>query len=170
MSPRLICPTPPILAGPLLPSFNTGADLRRSPISIQELVALAPEAIFLGHGHGDHADNAAYIAKMLGIPIYASARDLRRDAGGRAAHVHDPNTANGGVRIIPDANLRHLHPVVSRGSVPGAEIATCTSSSRSPASSPSSTSIRARCRPIRLSRCARSTRFRPARERPLPAG
>ena len=57
---------------PELPPAAGAADLRRSPISIQELVALAPEAIFLGHGHGDHADNAAYIAKQLNIPIYSS--------------------------------------------------------------------------------------------------
>src|ERR1700674_1149622 len=40
-------------------------DLRRTPINYQDLVNLHPEALFLGHGHGDHADNAAYIAKWL---------------------------------------------------------------------------------------------------------
>ncbi len=44
-------------------------DLRRTPISVSDLVNLHPEAIFLGHGHGDHADNAAYIAKLDNIPI-----------------------------------------------------------------------------------------------------
>jgi glyoxylase-like metal-dependent hydrolase (beta-lactamase superfamily II) len=46
-----------------LPPPPGEADLRRSPIDVQELLDLHPEAIFLGHGHGDHADNAAYIAK-----------------------------------------------------------------------------------------------------------
>jgi len=47
-------------------------DFRRSPISVQDLLNLRQEAIFLGHGHGDHADNAAYVAKWLNIPIYSS--------------------------------------------------------------------------------------------------
>ena len=47
-------------------------DLRRTPIDVQDMVNLRPEAIFLGHGHGDHADNAAYIAKNTGAPIYSS--------------------------------------------------------------------------------------------------
>lgn len=106
----------------LQPAAGT-ADLRRSPISIQELVALAPEAIFLGHGHGDHADNAAYIAKRLNIPIYSSPEtcdvmqaDIRR-------MFADPNTANGGVKIIPDNMPVKCIPVVSRGSIPGSDIA-----------------------------------------------
>src|SRR5262252_9999388 len=74
-----------------------GADLRRSPISIQELVALAPEAIFLGHGHGDHADNAAYIAKLLNIPIYTSPETCDAMQADVVRMFNDPNTANGGV-------------------------------------------------------------------------
>jgi hypothetical protein len=107
---------------PELPPPAGAADLRRSPISIQELISLAPEAIFLGHGHGDHADNAAYIAKLLNIPIYASPEtcdvmqaDIRR-------MYADPNTVNGGVRIIPDnIPVKCISPI-SRGSVPGSEI------------------------------------------------
>src|SRR5215471_2994299 len=44
----------------------------RTPFVVQDLVSLQPEAIFLGHGHFDHADNAAFVAGNLGIPIYAS--------------------------------------------------------------------------------------------------
>jgi len=44
----------------------------RTPFVVEDLVALHPRAIFLGHGHFDHADNAAFIAGSLGIPIYAS--------------------------------------------------------------------------------------------------
>src|SRR5262245_5054637 len=39
------------------------------PTTVQELVDLKPEAIFLGHGHGDHADNAAYISAKTGARI-----------------------------------------------------------------------------------------------------
>jgi glyoxylase-like metal-dependent hydrolase (beta-lactamase superfamily II) len=38
-------------------------DKRRTPILPQDFIDVGPEAIFLGHGHGDHADNAAYVAK-----------------------------------------------------------------------------------------------------------
>src|SRR5262245_53895637 len=40
------------------------------PTTVQELVDLKPEAIFIGHGHGDHADNAAYIAAKTGAKIF----------------------------------------------------------------------------------------------------
>jgi hypothetical protein len=108
---------------PELPPAAGAADLRRSPISIQELVALAPEAIFLGHGHGDHADNAAYIAKLLNIPIYASPETCDVMQADVRRMFADPNTANGGVRIIPDNQPVTCIPPVSRGSMPGAEIA-----------------------------------------------
>ncbi len=97
-------------------------DLRRTPINVQELIDLNPEAIFLGHGHGDHADNAAYVAKWLNIPIYASPETcdvMQADVTRMAA---DPNTANGGAKLIPDGNPVVCKPVVSRGSVPGAEV------------------------------------------------
>ena len=100
------------------------ADLRRTPINVSDLVDLHPEAIFLGHGHGDHADNAAYIAKLDNIPIYASPEtcgvmklDIQRMAT-------DPNTANGGTPIIPDAGPVQCISVVSPGSVPGSEVVT----------------------------------------------
>ena len=44
----------------------------RTPFVIKDLVDAKPEAILLGHGHGDHADNAAYIAGHTGATIYAS--------------------------------------------------------------------------------------------------
>src|SRR6267378_2654612 len=53
--------------------FQANATPGRTPFVVQDLIDLRPEAIFLGHGHFDHADNAAYIAKTLDIPIYASA-------------------------------------------------------------------------------------------------
>ncbi len=105
-----------------LPPDPSQPDLRRTPIDYQDLVNLRPEAIFLGHGHGDHADNAAYVAKWLDIPVYASPEtcdvlqaDVRR-------MFNDPNTVNGGARIIPNGDPVQCVPVVSRSSVPGAEI------------------------------------------------
>jgi hypothetical protein len=53
------------------------------PTTVPELVALKPEAIFIGHGHGDHADNAAYIAVLTGAAIFGAAEhceSMRADA------------------------------------------------------------------------------------------
>lgn len=53
------------------------------PTTVQELVDLRPEAIFIGHGHGDHADNAAYIAVKTGATIFGAAEHcnaMRGDA------------------------------------------------------------------------------------------
>ena len=107
---------------PELPPAAGAADLRRSPISIQELVALAPEAIFLGHGHGDHADNAAYIAKQLNIPIYSSPETCDVMQADVQRMFNDPNLVNGGVRIIPNGLPVKCISPISRASIPGAEI------------------------------------------------
>jgi glyoxylase-like metal-dependent hydrolase (beta-lactamase superfamily II) len=98
---------------------TSGPDLRRTPFGAQDLIDLHPEAIFLGHGHGDHADNAAYIAKWLNIPIYSTPETcdvMQQDVARMAA---DPNTVNGGAKLVPDANPVNCIGVVPRGSVPG---------------------------------------------------
>jgi len=79
----------------------------RTPVVVEDLVDLHPEAIFLGHGHGDHADNAAFIAGTLNIPIYSSPETcdaMQNDAARYVGHA---------VTCLP---------VVTRGSVPGAEV------------------------------------------------
>jgi hypothetical protein len=100
----------------------SGPDLRRTPFGAQDLVDLHPEAIFLGHGHGDHADNAAYIAKWLNIPIYSTPETcdvMQLDVARMAA---DPNTVNGGAKLVPDAKPVNCIGVVPRGSVPGTSV------------------------------------------------
>jgi L-ascorbate metabolism protein UlaG (beta-lactamase superfamily) len=94
-------------------------DKRRTPILPQDFIDAHPEAIFLGHGHGDHADNAAYVAKWLDIPIYASPEtcdvmqlDVQRMS-------NDPNLQNGGVKVIPNGNPVNCVGVVPRNSPPG---------------------------------------------------
>jgi L-ascorbate metabolism protein UlaG (beta-lactamase superfamily) len=59
----------------LLDTFVTRLETTpgRTPIVIEDLVDLRPEALMLGHGHFDHADNAAFIAAETGAVIYASA-------------------------------------------------------------------------------------------------
>ena len=83
---------------------------------------MQPEALFIGHGHFDHADNAAYIAKWLSIPIYSSPETCDAMQADVTRMFNDPNTVNGGVKIIPDGNPVNCISIVSRGSVPGAEI------------------------------------------------
>ena len=87
----------------------------RTPFVVEDLVKLNPEAIFLGHGHFDHADNAAYIAGKLGIPIYASEETcdaMQADAASLFA-----------ARLIPVSTVA-CHDVTTAGSTPGAEILT----------------------------------------------
>jgi hypothetical protein len=84
------------------------------PTTVPELVDLQPEAIFIGHGHGDHADNAAYIALKTGARIF-----------GAAEHCVAMNAD------VDKLVAAHLFPVGSRvrctaltttGSAPGAEV------------------------------------------------
>jgi len=94
-------------------------DRRRTPILPQDFVDARPEAIFIGHGHGDHADNAAYVAKWTGSPIYASPETcdvMQQDVARMAA---DPNLNNGGAKIIPNADPVNCIGAVPRNSPPG---------------------------------------------------
>ena len=58
----------------LLDSYITPLEVKagRTPFTIGDVVRLKPEAIFIGHGHGDHADNAAFIAAHTGARLFAS--------------------------------------------------------------------------------------------------
>jgi hypothetical protein len=62
------------------------------PTTVAELVALKPEAIFIGHGHGDHADNAAYIAVLTGATIFGAAEHCESMVAD-AARIFGPGTA-----------------------------------------------------------------------------
>ena len=98
---------------------TSGPDLRRTSFGAKDLIDLNPEAIFLGHGHGDHADNAAYVAKWLNIPDLPQHRrrgDVMQEDVARMAA--DPNTVNGGAKLVPNANPVNCIGVVPGGSVP----------------------------------------------------
>src|SRR6266481_7237942 len=105
---------------PELPSAPI--DIRRTKILPQDFVDAHPEAIFLGHGHGDHADNAAYIAKWLNIPIYTTPETCDAMQLYVARMAADPNTVNGGSKLVPDAKPVNCVGVVPRGSVPGTAV------------------------------------------------
>ena len=94
-------------------------DRRRTPILPQDFVDARPEAIFLGHGHGDHADNAAYVAKWTGATIYASPETCDVMQLDVARMWADPNANNGGAKIIPNGEPVNCVGVVPRASPPG---------------------------------------------------
>ncbi|MFL5248596.1 MAG: MBL fold metallo-hydrolase [Myxococcales bacterium] len=94
-------------------------DLRRTPILPQDFVDARPEAIFLGHGHGDHADNAAFVAKWTGATIYASPETCDVMQLDVQRMFNDPNTVNGGAKIIPDGAPVNCIGAVPRNSPPG---------------------------------------------------
>lgn len=92
----------------------------RTPFVIQDLVDLKPEAIFLGHGHFDHADNAAYISKMTGAPIYATPEtcdnmqlDAAKEFGTGATVDCIDVTSRGSLPGSEIVHLRQLEPVAS---------------------------------------------------------
>ncbi|GAC1341318.1 MAG: hypothetical protein NVSMB23_12650 [Myxococcales bacterium] len=87
----------------------------RTPFVVEDLLTLKPEALFLGHGHFDHADNAAFLSGKLSIPIYASAEtciDMQTDAR---------KLFNAGTIDVSQVDCRD---VTSSGSEPGAEVVT----------------------------------------------
>jgi hypothetical protein len=94
-------------------------DKRRTPILPQDFVDVRPEAIFLGHGHGDHADNAAFVAKWTGATIYASPETCDVMQLDVARMWADPNAHNDGAKVIPNADPVKCVGVVPRNSPPG---------------------------------------------------
>lgn len=60
------------------------------PITRDDLVALKPEAIFIGHGHFDHAADAGYVASRTGAVLVAGSSvcdTARRKTGQNAANT-----------------------------------------------------------------------------------
>jgi hypothetical protein len=99
----------------LLDTFVTRLEVQpgRTPFVIQDLVDLKPEYIFIGHGHFDHADNAAYIAQQTGAVIFASPETCDNMA------IDATNNFNNHYTLVPIVTCK---PVTSRGSIPGTEI------------------------------------------------
>jgi hypothetical protein len=79
------------------------------PTTVQELVDLKPEAIFIGHGHGDHADNAAYISTKTGAHIFG-------------AFEHCAAMQADAVKIFGPGSTVMCTSLATEGSAPGAEV------------------------------------------------
>jgi hypothetical protein len=99
----------------LLDTFATRLEVTpgRTPFVIQDLVNLNPEVIFIGHGHFDHADNAAYIAQQTGAPIFATPETCDNMALDATRNFNSHFTS------VPTVTCQ---PVTTRGSIPGSEI------------------------------------------------
>jgi len=109
----------------LLDTFITLRQDRPSyvPTTLTELIALKPEAIFIGHGHFDHADTAGVIATRTGAPIVgtpehcAQARADARDPAIQCVEAVSANSAPGAevnelAVLKPDVCItafKHLH-------------------------------------------------------------
>ena len=98
----------------LLDTFVTRLEVMpgRTPFVIQDLVDLRPEALFIGHGHFDHADNAAYISGKTGATIYASPETC------------DNMQLDDAVKIFGAGASVPCVSITSRGSLPGSELVT----------------------------------------------
>ncbi|WP_280478645.1 MBL fold metallo-hydrolase [Nocardia asiatica] len=90
------------------------------PATPQDLVDLAPEAIFIGHGHFDHAGDAGRIAQASGATVHGTAEHCANitaqltDATFPTAHHGDAHTAIGAradftVGAVEITVIRHLH-------------------------------------------------------------
>ena len=99
----------------LLDTFATRLEVTpgRTPFTIQDMVDLKPEALFLGHGHFDHADNAAYIAQQTGAIIYATPETCDN------MHIDATNNFDNGYTLVRAVTCKTL---TTRGSLPGKEI------------------------------------------------
>jgi hypothetical protein len=99
----------------LLDTFVTRLEVKpgRTPFVIQDLVDVDPDYIFIGHGHFDHADNAAYIAAQTGAVIFASPETCDNMA------IDAQNNFNNRFTNVKTVTCK---PLTSRGSLPGAEI------------------------------------------------
>ena len=95
-------------------------DRRYAPVLPQDFIDVRPEAIFLGHGHGDHADNAAYIAKWTNAMIYATPETCARDRS-RTSRGWRPTriTQTAACRTFRMPTPVNCVGVVPRGSRPG---------------------------------------------------
>ncbi len=108
----------------MLDSFLTRLEVERgrTPLVIADLVNLNPEAILLGHGHGDHANNAAYISAKTDAVIYATEETCGTMQIDFDRMADDPRIQDYPERAFSnDATLKCV-PVTSSGSVPGTEI------------------------------------------------
>lgn len=94
----------------------------RTPFVIKDLVDAAPRAILIGHGHSDHAENAAYLAAKTGATLYASEETCAAMTADFERMRTDPVIQGDPVTRFPTNVSLDLVPVTSVGSTPGTQV------------------------------------------------
>jgi hypothetical protein len=94
----------------------------RTPFVIQDLVNMKPEALFIGHGHSDHADNAAFIAVKTGATLYMSPEACGTARNALARMKADPFMQADPFFAIPAKAVLNCVGVTTAGSLPATEI------------------------------------------------
>jgi L-ascorbate metabolism protein UlaG (beta-lactamase superfamily) len=108
----------------LLDTYITRLEISpgRTPFVIKDLVDLKPEAILLGHGHFDHADNAAYVAAKTRAPIFASEETCAAMQADFVRELTDPAIQGNPITAFGPNPSITCKPVTTAGSVPGTQI------------------------------------------------
>src|SRR5438034_297842 len=108
----------------LLDTFATRLEVSpgRTNFVIKDIVDLKPETLFLGHGHFDHADNAAYVAAKTGAAIYASQETCEVMRFDLERMKKDPLIQGNPVSRIDPAASVSCTDVTTTGSVPGTQL------------------------------------------------
>ena len=108
----------------MMDSFLTRMEIERgrTPLTISDITNFNPEAILLGHGHGDHADNAAYISAHTDAVIYATEETCSTMDLDFQRMAEDPRIQNNPDFAFPEGASVDCVSVTSFGSVPGTEV------------------------------------------------
>jgi hypothetical protein len=94
----------------------------RTPFVIKDLIDLKPEALFIGHGHSDHADNAAFIAAKTGATLYMTPEACGTAQTALTRMKNDPFMQADAFYSIPPATTINCVPITTTGSTPGTEV------------------------------------------------
>lgn len=107
-----------------LDTFVTRLEVERgrTPLTIMDLVNLNADVITVSHGHGDHADNAVFIAAHTGAPIYATEEFCEATEIDFERMVDDPRIQENPVYAFPEGAAVTCVPVTTVDSVPGTQI------------------------------------------------
>ena len=94
----------------------------RTPFVIKDVVDIKPEAIFIGHGHSDHADNAVFIAAKTGATLYMTPEACGTAQTALARMKADTFMQADPFYAIAPATTVTCVPITTAGSTPGTQV------------------------------------------------